>query len=436
MAAPIPAAALDLRVTAMGGLGDGIARLDSGEVVLLPMTVPGDRVQATLLPKRQGVLRAQVDAWLERSPQRSQPACEAFGVCGGCDLQHWQLHHQRAHKRDQLQRLVARDGVEVVLADLPQPAGQRRRARLHLRSDGDRLAAGMLAAGSDRLVATAQCSVLDPALEALRRRLGAVLQGQVLQGEVDVVAGAEGVVALLTGRPQPHAALAAADALAAALGIAGLDVQIGRHSSRWGLQEVTLSEADGPLAVRVDAAGFCQASATANRAIRAHVAHSLAQLGPFASAQELYAGSGNLTGLLLSAGLPVRAVEQDAAACRRLRRAVEDAGLAGQVEVVEADVEQALVAPRLSGADRGGEVWLLDPGRLGAVAACRAAARWRPRGVVYVSCALDKLARDLQILRERGYRVTYAALVDAFGWTVHAEAVVALSLPPTGPATR
>jgi 23S rRNA (uracil1939-C5)-methyltransferase len=420
------AAALDLRVTAMGGLGDGIARLDSGEVVLIGDTLPGDRVQAVLLPRRQGVRRAEVAQLLEPSPQRVVAPCTAFGACGGCVWQHWELTSQRQYKLSQLQRLVSRDGIDAALVSLPAPAGQRRRVRLHLRLHDGQLQAGMLEARSDRVAVTTQCTVLDPRLETLRQRLGPTLQGLVSQGEVFAVAAAEGVMAAISGRPQAQEGFATAAQLGERLGVAGLSLQMGRIYDQWGLPDLCLDEVEGPLAVRVDASGFCQASAVANRAIRDEVAASLDLVGPFDAAQELYAGSGNLTGLLVARGLTVRAVEQDAAACQRLRRAIRQAGLDGAVEVIEADVEHALAPPR--GGRDGAEVWLLDPGRMGARLACTAAARWRPKALVYVSCALDKLARDLQILRDGGYRVRRAALIDAFGWTVHSEAVVALSL--------
>ena len=63
----------------------------------------------------------------------------------------------------------------------------------------------------------------------------------------------------------------------------------------------------------------------------------------------------------------------------------------------------------------------------GAPEVAAAAGRLRPRALIYVSCALDTLGRDLATLRNAGYAVRTANLVDAFPWTVHAEAVVMLA---------
>ncbi len=47
--------------------------------------------------------------------------------------------------------------------------------------------------------------------------------------------------------------------------------------------------------------------------------------------------------------------------------------------------------------------------------------------MVYVSCKPTSLMRDLKILKEAGYQVKRACLVDMFPGTVHVESVVKLT---------
>lgn len=47
--------------------------------------------------------------------------------------------------------------------------------------------------------------------------------------------------------------------------------------------------------------------------------------------------------------------------------------------------------------------------------------------IVYISCKVTSLARDLAMMQERGYRVIKAVAVDQFAHTVHVETVVLLS---------
>lgn len=413
---------LTVQVAALGGLGDGIARTPDGEVVLVPGGLPGDLVRLELGARARGVRRSTLLHIEQPSADRVVPPCTLFDRCGGCTLQHWTLPAQVAWKRDQLARAVGLSADQLATPQAVTPQGHRRRVRLHLRPWHGQLQAGMLAARSDALAGSAACLVLEPALEQLRTALGPALDGAIEVGEAHAVLGQQGVLVDVTGRPGAAPAMSA-ELLARQLGACGVALQIGRHRDPWGLTEVDLPEVTGPMRVRVDGAGFCQASAEANRQIRAAVDEALAACADLSHVQEFYAGSGNLTSLALARGATVRAVEVDDGAADRLQRSARQAGFSEQLQVICAPAEAAVATARQ------GEVWLLDPGRPGAAEVVQAAARFKPRAIIYVSCAFDTLARDLRTLTTAGYAVQRAAVIDAFAWTVHAEAVVLLTRP-------
>lgn len=418
-----------LTIHALGGLADGIARLPSGEAVLVAGALPGDDATVRITSRAKGILRGEIAQLHQPSADRVAAPCSAFGQCGGCDLQHLALPAQAQHKLSWLQRALGRDAqgrpaVAAELADPVEPRGHRRRARLHLRPVGRGLGLGMLQARSDQLAFVSTCLALDPQLEALRKRVPAPLAQAIDTGELTAVVGRQGVIGHLSARPLPRvdpliAQQINAQRLAEAWGLQGLGVHIGRFEDQWGLGEVDLPEVAGPLTVRVDARGFCQASPAANAQIRRILSDELQALGPFERIQEWYAGSGNLTGLLVDRAPRLRAIEGDLSACDRLQRSLNEAGV-GHVDVICSPVEQALSPPR------GRELWLLDPGRQGARELAEYAQMSPPDALIYVSCALDTLGRDLATLRQGGLRVQRAVLIDAFPWTVHAEAVVTL----------
>ena len=63
--------------------GDGLARVD-GRVVLTPFVLPGE--QATVEQKDD--LHARLLTVEQAAPERVEPGCPYFGVCGGCHYQH------------------------------------------------------------------------------------------------------------------------------------------------------------------------------------------------------------------------------------------------------------------------------------------------------------------------------------------------------------
>ena len=127
------------------------------------------------------------------------------------------------------------------------------------------------------------------------------------------------------------------------------------------------------------------------------------------------------------------------------------AGAAGKVigvEVVEQAVEDARENAKRNGIENAeffcgdagqaalelekqgvkADVVVVDPPRKGLNAdTIEALARFAPRRIVYVSCDPATLARDVALLKERGYTLQCATAADLFPRCAHVESVVCLT---------
>jgi 23S rRNA (uracil1939-C5)-methyltransferase len=71
---------------------------------------------------------------------------------------------------------------------------------------------------------------------------------------------------------------------------------------------------------------------------------------------------------------------------------------------------------------------VVDPPRKGLNADCiEALVKMSPRKIVYVSCDPATLARDVAILKEKGYRLLSAQAADLFPRCAHVESIVCLT---------
>ena len=66
---------------------------------------------------------------------------------------------------------------------------------------------------------------------------------------------------------------------------------------------------------------------------------------------------------------------------------------------------------------------LIDPPRSGALDVVQNIARFNPERIVYVSCNPATLARDSGELKERGYKLVKAGVMDMFPHTAHTESI-------------
>lgn len=393
---------LELDVTALAAGGDGVARDATGRVTFIPRACPGDRVRVRIVHATSSFARAELVEIVTPSPDRVEPPCPHFARgCGGCQWQHVarpaQLAAKHAIVAGALRKLT---GLVVHPVDDPTPPYHwRRRARLHV--VGGKV--GLYALDSRRLVDLDRCPQLDARLDA---PLALIAARTPPDGELALVVGHDGAVAVGTGRPWKLAARLLGQAEirgVVAGGTAAGEPVIEVEPGLWG----------GPW-------DFAQASEAGNARLVEVVRAALGAAPGRASPRvlELFAGAGNFTRGLVEDGWRVLAT--DAVAPART-----SGGGEGAVERLAGPVAEVLGT--LTGTF---DAIVLDPPRAGAAAAIDDIVRLAPRTIVYVSCDPATLARDAGRLVEAGYRATDAWPIDLMPQTAHVEVVMRLVAAP------
>lgn len=386
--------------------GDGVTRGEDGRVTFVPRAAPGDRLLVSLVQERKQFARGKIVKILEPSDQRVEPPCGLFaqGLCGGCQWQHVARDGQLAAKEQiveqGLRRAIGRGMECKPLSDPCPPWNWRRRARFSFWAGGPRLL-GFFPQGDKKITDVKECPQLEvglqTALTAIRTHL---LPGLSARGEVSVLLGADGLSHVAI---HGSASRKSVEALAADPCIAGVV-----HGNRTMGKARVLLEGDIPTSADT----FAQASVAGNQALCAEVE---AACGDVAGKRvlELYAGTGNFTRLLGGASEVVAvensAVPDDAAANVRWQQG--DA----------AELTEALVSK-----DEAFDLVLLDPPRSGARDVVPAIAALAPQRIVYVSCDVATLARDIESLCESGYTAKVAQPIDLMPQTAQVELVVVL----------
>ena len=114
---------IELEITTLTNLGSGLGRIllpeiqtpnskienpasGGGWVVMVPFTLPGERVRARVFRNQKNFSEADLVAVLTPSPHRIAPPCPLFGRCGGCQYQHLTYPEQLAWKQRQVAELL------------------------------------------------------------------------------------------------------------------------------------------------------------------------------------------------------------------------------------------------------------------------------------------------------------------------------------------
>lgn len=105
-------AEIELEIGTLTNLGSGLGRValpgsaEAKWVVMVPFTLPGERVRARVFRNHKNFSEADLVEVLAPSPDRVTPRCPLFGKCGGCQYQHLGYASQLAWKRRQVAELL------------------------------------------------------------------------------------------------------------------------------------------------------------------------------------------------------------------------------------------------------------------------------------------------------------------------------------------
>jgi 23S rRNA (uracil1939-C5)-methyltransferase len=446
LASPRPTAGhpFDVTIEKLIYGGDGLARHD-GATVFAPFVLPLERATVEPVERKKDFVRGNLVRVIEPSPERIDPLCPHFGICGGCDYQHISYEAQFRYKSDILRETLRRTGkidwtggIKTHAAD---PWKYRNRAQWKVRaatttSESGRVGRsapmeiGYFRAHSASLCAVHDCPILSPVLLKVLLALREALAAGQLPPELREIeaftneglgAAKPGVLLTLTVSDFPsHAAKHAAELQ----GVLPEAESVLFHDPRRDRMELFgpgfLECRTAAHSYRVGHFSFFQV----NRFLAEELAREVTESESGGElALDLFAGVGLFALPIADKFAKVIAVESNPAAARDLQINTRSKDA---VEVRTADVEEFL-----GKFNRRPDLIVVDPPRAGLTPQIvRRLTDLAPAGINYVSCEPPTLARDLRGLLEAGYAISSVDLFDLFPQTFHMEAVVRLRRRP------
>jgi len=98
-----------IRLERYAAEGKSIARMEDGKTLFVEGAVPGDIAEVLVLKNKKSYAEGKALRIVEPSPDRVEPFCRHFGVCGGCKWQmlpyEKQLEYKQIQVTDQLTRI-------------------------------------------------------------------------------------------------------------------------------------------------------------------------------------------------------------------------------------------------------------------------------------------------------------------------------------------
>ncbi len=433
-----PTATVEIEALTWGGRG--LARHE-GKIIFVSKSVPGDKLLVGLERIKSRYAEGHVRAVLAPGPDRVEPKCKFFSHCGGCQWLNTayarQLREKELLLRSILRRHLPESGPEAIVGADPD-RGYRHKGDFHVHATGDTLRIGFYQEGSHHVVNLDFCLLFDRDYNVFYQNLRSVLRHDPRAKALERLTldrDEEGAhyaahLHLREGASAEEAAALARLGESAGLG-GGLVTparEPGRILARWGRPwtRYTLpgAEAGAPgLRMQADVRSFTQAHYPMNRKLVERVREWLG-LARHERLLDLYSGIGNFSIPLAPLCREVVAVESSPTAHEDTK---ENARINDLLNLRPLLGEAAPWVSKLAAASESFDAILLDPPRTGARELLETLVHLTPKRILYVSCNLPALERDLQILGEAGYRPIRVQAWDLFPQTYSVETLCLLS---------
>ena len=428
--------------------GQGVAHID-GCAVFIPNAIAGEVYRVRIEVAKKNWAAGKIVEILEKSSHRCNRECPVAKLCGGCDFWHMDYEEETWLKAERvktcLNRLAGEALEKVEILSAPTCHGYRNKAQYPVSSKKGRAFAGFFKAGTHEVVENQRCLILPEETD----RVKDAVMDYVNQYRVTVydegshtgllrhiyvrrgaVSGQILVCLAVNGRKLPRIE----ELIRRLEKIEGfttlvLSVNTKKGNAVLGDEFLTLY---GPgfiedtlcgLTFRLSPQSFYQVNHhQAQRLYEAAI--SQAEITKEDTVLDLYCGVGTITLCMASAAGKVIGVEV-------IPQAVEDArDNAGRNGIENAEFfcgDAGAAALELEKQGIKADVVVVDPPRKGLNAdTIEALARFSPRRIVYVSCDPATLARDVALLKERGYTLKNALAADLFPRCSHVESIVTL----------
>ncbi len=420
--------------------GDGIGRLPDGKVVFVSQVLPEEKVVIDILPtNRRDFVRGRLIDITSSSPFRIKPSCSYAKECGGCQWQHITYNFQTRLKEDIVKETIERIGrlsSHIVEPLRPSPQQNYYRHRLQFQVISDTGELGFFKKNSHKIVRLNSCVIAVHKINSFLQKIekspifkNIVRHASVKRMEVSY-SEADDLIALLLwckNRPSAKQLQKLKESISI---LKAIFIWIkGRFPE--GPYPDNISD-NGKLVFRLPIISnniirelkaspgiFTQVNWKQNLFMIEKVIELSGDLSN-KRVLDLHCGMGNFLLPLSMLAKKGYGVDSDLRAIMDAENNIKD----WRLENCEVERNIAIKAIKKLIKDKQCyDVIILDPPRSGCKELIKYIPKLKPQKVIYISCDVATLSRDLSLFQKIGFTPKKVLPIDMFPQTYHIETI-------------
>ena len=384
---------LEIKIERIAFGGEGVGRIDNF-VIFVPFAAPEDELEIEITHRKKNFARGKILKIIKASPSRVKPLCNYYESCGGCCYQHISYEQQLEIKKRQVEEAFVKIGrihappVSTAVASSPG-YHYRGKAQFHQRISPTGPQLGFLDISGSKMADIKRCEIME---ETINEKIGRLRENAFSRNEKDTR------LTIWSNLPD----------------------------------EPTCKKGQIRRVVKgkeflVSSDGFFQNNLFLTEAMVDEVC-LMALSGKLNTVLDVYCGCGLFSIFLAPFAKEVFGIELNPKAVKFAQINAEKEKIRN-VKFICGDAGDELLKMKYLTLSGALDVLIIDPPRIGcSKSVLEAIASLQPQRLIYVSCNPVTQARDVNLLKESGYKLLRLLPFDMFPQTQHIEVIALLEL--------
>lgn len=430
--------------------GEGIGRVENF-AVFVPGAIKGEKIEVKITEIRKNFARGELEKIILPSLNRVKPPCPVFNLCGGCHLQHINYKKQLEMKKEIVENVLSRIGnqnIDVMpIIGMEIPWRYRNKGHFHLARENENITLGFYQSKSHDLVPVSQCLLFSQNINSLIKYLekeltrqkitiynhktdkgnfrGIVLRESKYTGEIMIIFITREERWYLDENFLNNLIIAFPQVVSLCqninknpkMALFGKDFRILKGKT-------FIEDHIDSFKFKISPSSFFQVNVLQTEILYKKILE-YANLSGKETVIDSYSGTGTISIYLAGKAKKVYGLELQ-------KGAVRDAWANGELnnlsnlKFISGKAESWLYKWIQRG--EKAEVIVIDPPRRGCSReVLKNIIKIKPEQILYVSCDMPTLARDIKYITQNGYNIEEVQPIDMFPHTSHIECLVHLT---------
>jgi len=441
---------VEITIDSVSHQGEGIGRVENF-AIFVPGVIKEEEIRVKITEIRKNFARGELDEIIVSSPNRVKPPCFSFSLCGGCHLQHIIYKKQLEIKKEIVKNTLSRIGQQSIdvlpTIGMEIPWQYRNKGYFHLARENNHIKLGFYQAKSHELVTFSRCLLFSQNINLLIKYLeealtkqkitiynhktdsgnfrGILLRESKYSGEIMIIFVTKEDKWALDDHFLNHLVIDFPQIVSIfqnvnknpKMALLGKEFNILKGKT-------FIEDHIGPYTFKISPSSFFQVNVFQTETLYKKISETINLRGK-ETVIDSYCGAGTISVYLAGKAKKIYGLELH-------RGAVKDAWYNGRLnglsnlKFFSGKAEKWLYKWMQKGEEA--EVVIIDPPRKGCSReVLKNVIRIDPEQILYVSCDMATMARDIKYITQNGYKLKFAQPVDMFPQTRHIECLIYLT---------